>query len=334
MKLFELARADDPGQAIAAGAKATTAQQGAEIRFIAGGTNLVDFMKLTVETPQKLVDINHLPFGKIEALPDGGLSIGAVVRNSDLAYHPIVRKNYAVLSEAILSGASPQLRNMATTAGNLLQRTRCMYFRDTAMPCNKREPGSGCAAITGINRSLAILGTSEHCIATNPSDMNVAMAALEATIHIRGTKGERSVPIGDFYLLPGNTPQRETVLEPGDLITHVTLPPPAPGSRSLYLKLRDRASYEFALASAAVVITAAGGKITRARVALGGVGTKPWRSPEAEAELTGQPATQAVFQKAADAALRGAKPQSQNGFKIELAKRCLVHALKLVTQTA
>jgi xanthine dehydrogenase YagS FAD-binding subunit len=223
---------------------------------------------------------------------------------------------------------------MATTAGNLLQRTRCMYFRDTAMPCNKRESGSGCAAITGVNRSLAILGTSEHCIATNPSDMNVAMAALEAIIHVRGTKGDRSIPIADFHLLPGNTPQHETVLEPGDLITHVTLPPPTPGSRSLYVKLRDRASYEFALASAAVVITAAGGKITRARVALGGVGTKPWRSPEAEAELTGQPATQAVFQKAADAALRSAKPQSQNGFKVELAKRCLVHALRLATQTA
>jgi xanthine dehydrogenase YagS FAD-binding subunit len=334
MKTFELSRADDPGQAIAAGAKATTAQQGAEIRFIAGGTNLVDFMKLNVETPQKLVDITHLPFDKIEALPDGGLSIGAVVRNSDLAYHPVVRKNYAVLSEALLSGASVQLRNMATTAGNLLQRTRCMYFRDTAMPCNKRQPGSGCAAITGINRSLAILGTSEHCIASNPSDMNVAMAALEATIHIRGTKGERSVPIADFHLLPGNTPERETVLEPGDLITHVTLPPPAPGSRSLYLKLRDRTSFEFALASAAVVVTMDGGKITRARVALGGVGTKPWRSPEAEAELTGQSATQAVFQKAAEAALRDAKPQSQNGFKVELAKRCLMHALKLVTQTA
>jgi len=333
MKTFELSRADDPGQAVAAGAKATTAQQGAEIRFIAGGTNLVDFMKLNVETPQKLVDITHLPFDKIEALPDGGLSIGAMVRNSDLAYHPIVRKNYAVLSEALLSGASAQLRNMATTAGNLLQRTRCMYFRDTAMPCNKRGPGSGCAAITGVNRSLAILGTSEHCIATNPSDMNVALAALEATIHIRGTKGERSVPIGDFHLLPGNTPERETVLEPGDLITQVSLPPPSPGNRSLYLKLRDRASFEFALASAAVVVTMDGGKITRARVALGGVGTKPWRSPEAEAELTGQSATQAVFQKAAEAALRDAKPQSQNGFKVELAKRCLVHALKLVTQT-
>jgi len=333
MKMFELLREDDPVRAIAAGAKATTAQQGADVRFIAGGTTLIDLMKLNVETPQKVVDVTHLPFGKIETLPDGGLKIGAMVRNSELAYHPIVRKDYAVLSEAILSGASTQLRNMATTAGNLLQRTRCMYFRDTAMRCNKREPGSGCDAITGVNRSLAILGTSEHCIATNPSDMNVALAALEATIHIQGTKGERSVPIGDFHLLPGNTPQRETVLEPGDLIIHVTLPPPAPGARSLYLKLRDRASYEFALASAAVVVSATGGKITRARVALGGVGTKPWRSPEAETELMGQAATEPVFRKAADAALREAKPQSQNGFKVELAKRCLVHALKLVTQT-
>ena len=334
MKLFELSRADDADQAIGAGARAKTAQQGADIRFIAGGTTLIDLMKLNVETPQKLVDVNHLPLGNIDNLTDGGLSIGAMVRNSDLAHHPIVRKDYAVLSEAILSGASPQLRNMATTAGNLLQRTRCMYFRDTAMPCNKRDPGSGCAAITGVNRSLAILGTSEHCIATNPSDMNVALAALEATIHIRGTKDERSVPIGDFHLLPGDTPQRETVLEPGDLIIHVTLPPPAPGSRSLYLKLRDRASYEFALASAAVVVTAMDGKITRARIALGGVGTKPWRSTEAETELTDQLATEAVFQKAADTALRDAKPESQNGFKVELSKRCLVHALKLVTQTA
>ena len=209
-----------------------------------------------------------------------------------------------------------------------------MYYRDPAMPCNKREPGSGCGAINGVNRGLAILGTSEHCIATNPSDMNVAMAALEATIHVRGPKGERSIPIGDFHLLPGDTPHRETVLEPGDLITHVTLSPPAPGNRSLYLKLRDRTSYEFALASAAVVITAAEGRISRARVALGGVGTKPWRSTEAETELTDQPATEATFRKAADAALRGAKPQSQNGFKVELAKRCLVHALKLVTKLA
>src|SRR3954468_24445597 len=334
MNSFALTRAKDASEAIAAATNATTAQQGADIRFIAGGTTLIDLMKLNVEQPQNLVDVNRLPLDKIEATPDGGLTIGATVRNSELAWHPLVRKNYAVLSEAILSGATVQIRNMATTAGNLLQRTRCMYFRDTAMPCNKREPGSGCGAINGFNRNLAILGTSEHCIATNPSDMNVAMAALEATIHVYGPKGERSIPIADFHLLPGNTPQRETVLEPGDLITHVTLPPPAPGSRSLYLKLRDRASYEFALASAAVVVTVTGGKIIRARVALGGVGTKPWRSTEAEQELTGRSATEAVFRKAAEVALRDAKPQSQNGFKVELAKRCLAHALKLVTQTA
>ncbi|HEY4284351.1 MAG TPA: xanthine dehydrogenase family protein subunit M [Chthoniobacterales bacterium] len=332
MKAFALTRPSDNAQAIASAAKATTAQQGAEIRFIAGGTTLLDLMKLNVEQPETLIDINRLPLDKIETLPDGGLTIGAMVRNSDLAYHPLVRKNYNVLSEAILSGASVQLRNMATTAGNLLQRTRCMYFRETNMPCNKREPGSGCAAITGVNRSLAILGTSEHCIATNPSDMNVAMVALEATIHVRGPKGERNIPIAEFHVLPGNTPQRETVLEPGDLITHVTLPSPAPGSRSLYLKLRDRASYEFALASAAVVITVANAKVTHVRIALGGVGTKPWRSTEAENELGDQPTTEEVFRKAADAALRDARPQSQNGFKIELAKRCLVHALKLATQ--
>jgi len=203
-----------------------------------------------------------------------------------------------------------------------------MYFRDTAMPCNKREPGSGCAAITGSNRTLAILGTSEHCIATNPSDMCVAMAALEATIHVHGSKGSRAIPMGEFHLLPGATPHRETVLEPGDLITHVTLPPPVAGSKQVYLKLRDRASYEFALASAAVVISIRGGSVARARVALGGVGTKPWRSPEAEAALVGQPADQANFRRAAEAALREAKPQSENAFKIELAKRCLVHALQ------
>ncbi len=309
-------------------AQAKTAQQGADVRFVAGGTTLLDLMKLNVETPARLLDINRLPLDKIEATPDGGLKIGATVRNSDLAHHPTVQRDYAVLSQAILAGASAQLRNMATTAGNLLQRTRCVYFRDTAMPCNKREPGTGCPAITGSNRTLAILGTSEHCIATNPSDMCVAMAALEATIHVQGPKGPRAIPIGDFHLLPGNTPQRETVLEPGDLITHVTLPPPVAGSKQVYLKLRDRASYEFALASAAVVLTVAGGKVTRARVALGGVGTKPWRSPEAEAALVGQPANAANFRKAAEAALRDAKPQSENGFKIELAKRCLAHALQ------
>jgi xanthine dehydrogenase YagS FAD-binding subunit len=223
---------------------------------------------------------------------------------------------------------------MATTGGNLLQRTRCMYFRDTSTPCIKRELGTGCSAIDGANRTLAILGTSEHCIATNPSDMNVALAALEATIHVQGIKGERSIPIANFHLLPGNTPQRETVLEPGDLITHVTLAPPAPGSRSFYLKLRDRASYEFALASAAVVIIVVDGKVARARMALGGVGTKPWRLTEAESLLTGQPVGEPAFRRAADAALRDAKPQSQNGFKVELAKRCLVYALKQATQSA
>jgi xanthine dehydrogenase YagS FAD-binding subunit len=334
MKTFQITRPKDSAQAMATAGKTKTAQQGADIRFIAGGTTLIDLMKLNVEQPQNLVDLNRLPLDKIEATPDGGLTIGATVRNSELAWHPLVRKNYAVLSEAILSGATVQIRNMATTAGNLLQRTRCMYFRDTAMPCNKREPGSGCGAINGFNRNLAILGTSEQCIATNPSDMNVAMAALEATVHVRGAKGERSIPLDDFHVLPGNTPQRETVLEPGDLITHVTLPPPAPGNRSLYLKLRDRMSYEFALASAAVVITAANGTITRARIAMGGVGTKPWRSTEAEGELADQPVNEATFRKAAEAALRGAKPQGQNGFKVELAKRCLVHALKLATQPA
>ena len=328
MNNFGYARARDVGDAV----RRIAADPAA--KFIAGGTNLIDLMKENVARPSQLIDITHLPLGNVEETRDGGLRIGALVLNTDLAYHPQIEARYPLLGSAILAGASAQLRNMASTGGNLLQRTRCSYFYDTTTPCNKREPGSGCSAITGVNRSLAILGTSDHCIATNPSDMNVALAALEATIHVHGPKGERRIPIADFHLLPGNTPQRETVLEPGDLVTHVTLLPPAPGSRSLYLKLRDRASFEFALASAAVVVTVANGKITRARIALGGVGTKPWRSTEAEGELTNQAATEAVFQKAADAAMRDAKPQSQNAFKVELAKRCLVHALKLATQLA
>jgi xanthine dehydrogenase YagS FAD-binding subunit len=328
MHTFEFTRPKDPESAISAAAQSKTAQQGADIRFLAGGTTLIDLMKLNVETPDRILDINRLPFDKIEPTDDGGLKIGATVRNSDLAYHDTVQQKYSVLSQSLLSGASAQLRNMATTAGNLLQRTRCMYFRDTAFPCNKREPNTGCSAITGSNRFLAILGTSEHCIATNPSDMCVALAALEATIHIQGKNGSRSVPIADFHLLPGNTPDRETVLEPGDLITHVTLPPPIDGSKQHYLKLRDRASYEFALASAAIVLTLSGDKITRVRIALGGVGTKPWRSPEAEAALLNQAPTDANFRAAAEAALRDAKPQSENAFKIELAKRCITHALK------
>jgi xanthine dehydrogenase YagS FAD-binding subunit len=331
MNTFEMVRPRDQEAAIAAGAAAKTAQQGADVRFVAGGTTLIDLMKLNVEHPGRLVDINRLPMDKIEPAPDGGLKVGATVRNSDLAHDPRVQRDYAVLAQALLSGASAQLRNMATTAGNLLQRTRCVYFRDTAMACNKREPGTGCAAIGGMNRSLAVLGTSEHCIATNPSDMCVAMAALEATIHVKGPKGERDIPFGEFHLLPGDTPHRETVLEPGELITYVTLPPPVAGSKQVYLKLRDRASYEFALASAAVVVNVEGGKVTRARIAIGGVGTKPWRSPEAEAAITGQPPTAANFRKAGEAAMRNAKPQSQNGFKIELAKRCVAHALAMAT---
>jgi xanthine dehydrogenase YagS FAD-binding subunit len=334
MHSFEFIRPETPDAAIKAAAQSKTAQQGADVRFVAGGTTLLDLMKLEVETPARLLDVNRLPFDKIEDLPGGGLKIGATVRNSDLAHDSRVQRDYSVLSQAILAGASAQLRNMATTAGNLLQRTRCMYFRDHAMPCNKREPGSGCPAITGANRTLAILGTSEHCIATNPSDMCVAMAALEATIHVDGVKGSRSIAFKDFHLLPGSTPGRETVLEPGDLVTHVTLPPPRSGSRHAYLKLRDRASYEFALASAAVVLNVTDGHVSYVRIALGGVGTKPWRSPEAEAALTGKPAEPANFRKAAEAALRNAKPQSHNKFKIELAKRCITHALQTAASPA
>ncbi len=328
MHTFEFIRPADPAAAITAAAQSKTAQQGADVRFMGGGTTLIDLMKLNVETPARILDINRLPLNKIEDTPDHGLRIGATVRNSDLAYHPRVQRDYSVLSQAILQGASAQIRNMATVGGNLLQRTRCVYFRDTAMPCNKREPGTGCPAITGHNRTLAILGTSEHCIATNPSDMCIALTALDATVQIQGTKGTRTIAFGDFHLLPGSTPHRETVLEPGDLITHITLPPPTSGSKHLYLKLRDRASYEFALASAAVVLTISSGKISRARIALGGVGTKPWRSTEAEASLIGKTANDANFRQAAEAALQGARPQSENRFKIELAKRCLKHALR------
>ncbi len=300
-------------------------------RFIGGGTTLVDLMKLGVETPPALVDVTGLPLTTVETLPNGGLRIGALVRNSDLANHPEVVKSYAVLSLALLSGASPQLRNMATTGGNLLQRTRCPYFRDlTAGPCNKRNPGSGCAAIDGHHRMMAVLGTSEHCIATHPSDMCVAMTALEAVIHVQGAKGQRAIPIGEFYKLPGDTPHIENALEPGDLITHVELPP-APNTKQVYLKLRDRASYEFALASAAVVARVEGGHIRSVRIALGGVGTRPWRSHEAEAALTGKAATPANFKLAAEAALKNAKPHPENAFKVELSRRCIVRTLKMAT---
>ena len=331
MDRFRFSRVIDNHEAVRAGAAAATAQQGAEVRFLAGGTNLLDLMKLEVERPREVVDINRLPLAAIEKLPDGGVKVGAMVRNADLAWHPLIRERYPVLSEAVLAGASAQLRNMATTGGNLLQRTRCVYFRDTAMPCNKREPATGCSAIGGYNRNLAILGTSEHCIAANPSDMNVALAALDAVVHIQGKNGERSVPIEDFHLMPGSTPHIETVLEPGDLVTHVVLPPPVEAGRATYLKLRDRASYEFALVSAAVVARVTDGRIAAVRVALGGVGTKPWRARKAEALLAGALPHTATFRCAADAELATARPQSENGFKMELTRRCLTHALTLVT---
>lgn len=333
MQTFQYSRPATVDLAVQAASRSNTTQP-ADVRFLAGGTTLVDLMKLEVERPRQLVDINGLPLDTIQPTANGGLSIGALARNSTVAHNPIVVRDYPVLSQALLSGASPQLRNMATTAGNLLQRTRCVYFRDTAHACNKREPGTGCSAIGGHNRMLAILGTSKDCIATNPSDQNVALTALEATIQVQGPRGQRSIPIGDFYLRPGSTPNKETVLEPGDLIVSVTLPKPVPGSRSVYLKLRDRAAYEFALASAAVVIRRSGNRIEHARVALGGVGTVPWRSAEAEHLLEGQPATTATFRRAAEAALAGAQPASENGFKVELATRCLVRALTMSSQPA
>ncbi|MDE1178062.1 MAG: xanthine dehydrogenase family protein subunit M [Edaphobacter sp.] len=327
MQPFELITVSSIPDAVKAQAASSTAQQGAPVRFIAGGTNLVDYMKINVETPRQLIDINGLPLAGIESTPDGGLKIGALARNSDVAHHELVKERYPVLSQALLSGASTQLRNMATTAGNLLQKTRCVYYRDTAYGCNKRQPGSGCSAIGGHNRMLALLGTSDKCIASNPSDQNVALMALDATIHVTGIKGDRAVPIDKFFLLPGQTPERETVLEPGDLITHVTLPPVPSGAKSLYLKLRDRASYEFALASAAIVLKQSGGRVESVQVALGGIGAVPWRSHEAERALTGKVVSAVNFRAAAEAALHGARPQSQNGFKVELAKRCLAHAL-------
>jgi xanthine dehydrogenase YagS FAD-binding subunit len=302
--------------------------------FVAGGTTLIDLMKLNVMLPAMLVDINGLPLDKIETLPDGGLRIGAMVRNSDMAHHAEVIKRFAVLSQAVLAGASPQLRNMATTGGNLMQRTRCYYFRDTAYACNKRQPGSGCAAMDGFNRIHALLGGSDQCIATHPSDMAVALVTLDAVVHIKGPSGgERKVAAGDFHLLPGNTPNRESVVEPGELITYVTVPNSKFAARSAYVKLRDRASYEFALASAGAALELQGNKIHAARLVLGGVATKPWRSMEAEHVLAGAAADEKTFHAAAEAAMKSATPRKYNGFKIELAKRAIVRALASAAQT-
>ncbi|HEX5322339.1 MAG TPA: xanthine dehydrogenase family protein subunit M [Capsulimonadaceae bacterium] len=324
MHPFEYNRAKDPNNAISEAAK------NAGVRYLAGGTTLIDLMKLDVETPPSLIDINLVPLAEITELRDGTVRVGALVRNSDMANHPLIAKRYPVIAQAILAGASPQIRNMATTGGNLLQRTRCYYFRDTAMPCNKRVPGSGCSAIDGYNRIHAVLGTSDHCIAAHPSDLCVALAAMDATVQVQGPKGTRSIKFTDFHLLPGDHPERETVLEPGELIAAVDIPKLPWATHSRYLKVRDRASYAFALASAAVALDIQGGMIRDARVALGGVGTKPWRSHEAEKALVGQPAGRATYQAAASQALAGAKTYSHNAFKVELAKRTLARALSTV----
>ncbi|MBW4474905.1 MAG: xanthine dehydrogenase family protein subunit M [Stenomitos rutilans HA7619-LM2] len=297
--------------------------------YLAGGTSLIDLMKLNVQTPQQLVDINALPLAQVER-QSNGVRIGAMARNSDVAYDAIIRQQYPVLSEALLSGASPQLRNMATIGGNLLQRTRCYYFRDPAFPCNKRVPGSGCPAIEGYNRIHAILGGSDHCIATHPSDMAVAMMALDAVVQTQGPKGARSIPIADFHLVPGNTPERETLLEHGELIVAVDLPASPFATRSHYLKVRDRASYAFAMSSVATALELQDGVVRSARIALGGVGTKPWRAYEAEKALMNQPLNQSTLQAAAKAAVQGAKPQQYNGFKVELTKRTVMQALTTV----
>ena len=335
MEAFQYRQASSISAAVATNAGQTNGallQTSQPPKFIAGGTTLVDLMKLNVERPPTLVDINTLPLTQVEETSGGGLKVGAMVRNSDLAHNDLVNTRYPVLSQALLSGASPQLRNMATTGGNLLQRTRCYYFRDTAYTaCNKRTPGSGCSALDGYNKIHAILGTSESCIAAHPSDMAVAMTALQAVVHVQGPQGERDISIDDLYLLPGKTPHLENVLKPGELITHVTLPALAAGTKSHYLKLRDRASYEFALASAAVVVEVSRGRIRRARVALGGVGTKPWRAREAEQVLEGHAADEHTFKQAAEAALRGAKPLHDNAFKVQLAKMCIARALRNVT---
>ena len=300
--------------------------------YLGGGTNLIDLMKENVERPAHLIGLKNLPLAAIDSLPGGGLRLGALATNADTAYHPAVQARYPLLSQAILAGASPQLRNAATNGGNLLQRTRCYYFYDVTTPCNKRAPGSGCSAIGGFNRVCGILGTSEQCIATHPSDMCVALAALEAVVRVQGPDGERTIPLADFHRLPGDTPERDNHLGPDELITALDLPANGFPQHYTYLKLRDRASYAFALVSVAVGLTLEGDTIRQARLALGGVAHKPWREPEAEAMLQGQPATEETFRRVADNVVAGAKGYGHNTFKIELARRAVVRALHQATR--
>ncbi|MET0677351.1 MAG: xanthine dehydrogenase family protein subunit M [Bradyrhizobium sp.] len=321
MNNFGYARAGDVAEAIRMKAADPTA------KFIAGGTNLVDLMKYEVERPTRLIDISHLPLRTVEETADGGVKIGALVPNSDLAYHPLIERNYPVLSSAILAGASQQLRNMASTGGNLLQRTRCFYFYDVATPCNKRTPGAGCSALKGLNRGNAILGTSEACVATYPSDMCVALAALDALVHVAGAQGARTIPLIDFHRLPGDTPHIDNNLKPDEIITAIELPPQGFAGHYSYLKIRDRLSYAFALVSVAAALELENGRMKVARLALGGVAHKPWRDTAAEALLRGQAPGRDVFAAAADAVLKDAKGLSHNAFKISLARRAIVRTL-------
>jgi xanthine dehydrogenase YagS FAD-binding subunit len=320
MRPFSFSRAASAEDAVRLGAGA---------KFIAGGTNLLDLMKEGIETPEKLVDITRLPMTTVSAIRGGGVSIGAPARNSDTANHPLIRQGYPLLTQAILAGASAQIRNMATNGGNLMQRTRCAYFYDISMPCNKRAPNTGCPAKEGLNRHHAVLGWSAACVATHPSDMCVALAALDAVVKVRGANGaERSIPFNDFHRLPGDNPERDNNLAAGELITSIELPKSPFAAKSCYLKVRDRASYAFALVSVAAALeTDKTGRILKARVALGGVAHKPWRAVEAEKALTGKKAGEAVFKEAAEAAMKEARALEHNGFKIGLAKRAIVRAL-------
>jgi xanthine dehydrogenase YagS FAD-binding subunit len=323
MKNFSYVRATSVADAI-------QAQDGAQL--IAGGTNMVDRLKVFLDQPDQLVDISRLPLKQIEKNSDGGLRLGALATNTQVADHPDVRAQYPLLSRAILSGASQQIRNMATVAGNLMQRTRCPYYYDTAFPCNKRQPGTGCPAAQGHNRGHAILGASDQCIATHPSDMCIPLAALGATVTVEGPQGTRQIPFADFHQLPGSTPNVDNSLAAGEIITAVVLPPVPFATSGVYLKLRDRASYAFALISVAAALEVKSGKIQQARLALGGVAHKPWRSPEAEAFLQGKTAEASTFQQAAELALQGAKPLEYNAFKVELSKRAIRRALTVSAQ--
>ncbi len=320
MKPFAYERAFDVASAVEAAA-------GRDSMFLAGGTNLVDLMKLGVAQPARLIDVSRLPLDRIEELPDGGLRVGATVRNADLAAHRVVRERYPVLAQALLAGASGQIRNLATVGGNLLQRTRCPYFQDVSKPCNKRTPGSGCPARDGEHHNLAIFGHSRECVATNPSDMAVALAALDARVNTTGADRERTIAVRELHRLPGEHPKQDTVLEPGELITSVELDPPAPGVRSTYRKVRERASFAFALVSAAVVAEAQDGVIRTCRIALGGVAHTPWRAVRAEEALQGQAATEASFVRAAEAELAEARPLRDNAFKVALARNVIVRTL-------